>query len=230
MKRLAILLAIVALSAGAAWAGEPARYTPDEVRTALDEILARPGYNSPLAKLAERLEQAAARLLRALRNMLRGIDDLFVAAPVVYWLIVAALVGVLVLLLAHIGWTVKRAVTMGRAPTDGDAAAPAERETPASVRRQAETLAAAGRFLDAMRLLFRALALRIGQRDTGIVFPSLTNREFAAVFRRDPTVFQRLRAFVDVLDDRWYGEHPCNAEDYELCRTVYDQVVHQARP
>ena len=231
MTRLAAILVLVGLVASAAGAepGGPRRYEPDEVRRALGEILARPEYNSPLAKLADRIEEAGLSVLRALRRLLRGVEALFVAAPLVYWLIVVGLVVLLVLLLTHIGWTVKRAITMGRTPAASDGPASAEAETPTSLRRRAETLAAQGRFLDAVRLLFRALALRLGARDAALVFPSLTNREFAAAFRTDPSLFERLRAFVEVLDDRWYGDRPCTAEDYALCHTMYDQVVRQAR-
>jgi len=225
----AIALLGLAVAAWGAEAQGPRRCSPAEVRARLAEILARPAYHNPLAKLAERLEALLMRVLRFLSEALEGLQGLAVTAPLLYWLIIAALVVVLVLLLTHIGYTVYRGVTMGSGPRLADDRADGAPPTPASLRSQAERLAAEGRHVDAIRTLFRALALELQRRGRSFVFTSLTNREFAAAFSDDPTVFDRLRTFVDLLDDRWYGQRPCDAKDYELCMQVYNQVLASAR-
>jgi len=227
-----LVAAILACLAVPAWAGdapEPQRYSPDEVRAALADILARPEYNDPFSRFADHVEAMVAAAVRLVRELFRGLQGLLYTAPLLYWLIVAACLVVLFLLLAHIAWTLHHAVAMDRRGPERDAAGLPAPDTPASLRAQAEQAASEGAYLDAIRLLLRSMALELRSRGRTAVFRSLTNREFAGEFRDDPALFGELSGFVELLDDRWYGMHPCDEKDYAQCRTAYDKVMGGAR-
>jgi hypothetical protein len=223
-----LVAAIAACLAAPAWgadAPEPQRYSPDEVRAALADILARPEYNDPFSKFADQVEALVAAAVRLVRELFRAVQDLLYTAPLLYWLIVAGCLVVLFLLLGHIAWTLYHAVAMDRRGPERNAAGAPPVETPASLRAQAEQAASGGAYLDAIRLLLRSIGVEMRRRGRTALFRSLTNREFAGEFRDEPALFGELSGFVELLDDRWYGMHPCDEKDYVQCRRAYDKVM-----
>jgi len=122
---------------------EAALPSDDRVRHLADTILARREYAAHrddlegLAALAELLRDALARFEAFVAH-------LAVSQPLAYWALVAGLAGVVLLLLAHLVWSVRAALRTRSAPPPQ---APLRRDLVA----EAEALAARGRYLEAAR-------------------------------------------------------------------------------
>lgn len=99
---------------------------------------------------------------------------------------------------------------------------------PRSLRAEAEKCAAAGRYLDAVRLLFRAAiieqALSEGSleslRDAGRFRRARTYRELVEEFARGSAMLERMRGLAERIERGLYAEEELDASDYEQARTL----------
>jgi hypothetical protein len=137
----------------------------EAIRGLAAEILQRPEF------AAARDPEDLLRYLRWLLEFLQGLDELRFSAPGMYWLVLGALLLVLVLLVAHISWAISRAL---RASTEaGKAVAP---PPPADFRRDAQRLAADGRYLEAAHRLLLATLQHSARAGLIELRPEDTNR------------------------------------------------------
>jgi hypothetical protein len=105
-------------------------------------------------------------------------------------------------------------------------------ESPASLRRQADTLANDGRFREAVRTLYLAVIAVLHQRHLIRFEPTRTNGEYVRQVRfaelapaELPELFYRLTQFFETA---WYGERSCTSNDYRSARTLAEQVQRMA--
>lgn len=91
-------------------------------------------------------------------------------------------------------------------------------------RAQARHLADSGDYIEAIRFLFLALVYRFDESGKVSFHKEYTNREYLDLLSDRRNVGD-LRLIVDVLDDYWYGQHPCQREQYDECVRVYERLV-----
>jgi hypothetical protein len=176
------LTAATALLAGAA--GVPAgRPSAPELRTTLEGIL-ETGYQLTPPPEAQ-VWEAAARLLRLLRDALAGLSEAGPLAGVPGWaqpLVTGALVVLLGLLVAHI-YASLRGLLTERRPRDGRREMGAPRMDPADLRRKAEAAREREDYDTALRLLYISVLLRLDRLGVLSHDPARTNWENLAAFR-----------------------------------------------
>ena len=206
-------------------AAAPARYTPEQIRTSLERILARPEYNHPLEKLLLQVENFLRFLHGLFQRFMDMINGLYAESPVLYFVVMFASLMLLLLILTHIGYVLSSSLRGKAVKGEDESQADLRRETPASLAEKAEALAARGAYVDAIRHLFRALVSEFRRQGKAAFFDAETNREFAMRWRADPVRYEPLQVLVRFLDEKWYGMQPCDREDYRLCRRMYDKLV-----
>jgi len=193
----------------------------ERLRSALDTVFAASPYRWAR-------EPAPSRLAREwwdrLGDWLRGLraDN-----PLVYRLLVLALLLALVLILAHAAWLVWRTVRGARS-LDGDeaAAAPAEPRDAEWYGRAADRAAADGRLAEALQLAFVALALGLERQGLLQYQASKTPAECARDARLAPADRERLRGLVRTLYLHVFGGRPVAPEDYRLWRAAGAEPWH----
>ena len=132
------------------WAPEGA---PDAeaIRAAATEILDRPEYSGARG---EPLPDFVTSAIEALIRFLESFDALYATLPWAYWAIVIGLVAILGLLIAHMVWSITRAMRDRPQPPERPAQPP-----PRNLVGAARQLAADGHFLEAAHQ-FLLLCLR----------------------------------------------------------------------
>lgn len=184
----------------------------DSLRAVLDSVFAAPDYvwverTPPLAFLSRWLE-GLSRWLQATRE----------AHPFEFRLLLGALVILLVLILVHAGWilfqTIRRSDTAGT----GLAGAVVIRRDHAWYRREADRLAAQGRYAEAMQADFLALVLALDAADLLRFHPAKTPAEYCREPRLAPSVREDFRELVHTLYGYAFARWPCEAGDFEAWR------------
>ncbi len=185
----------------------------------MQEVLSRPEF-SPSARPAW-----IEWLLQRLAEFFSWLGSLKTTAPVVFWLLLLVSLLLLLLLLAHIFWTVRRALyrqgRLGRGETEQE-----RRGRMSQVcEEEARHRAAVADFTEAIRYLFLALVYRFDEKGRVSFQQAYTNREYLDLFADRPRIQDRLRVFVDTLDDYWYGQRPSDNQQYEDCLSLYQELV-----
>jgi|SRR5579884_1526668 len=101
-------------------------------------------------------------------------------------------------------------------------------QSPAALWRQADTLAGEGRFRDAVRVLYLAV-LALLHRQRLIRFePTRTNGEYVRQVRLSEQAPPELHPLFEQLthpfETAWYGERPCESDDYRACRALAEEM------
>jgi hypothetical protein len=181
----------------------------DSLRAVIDTVLSRPEYQ---------LEPPPpdTNLLRDLfRSIIGWLEGLRADSPVLFTLIIWTLIAILLLILLHGGWVMYRTMR-------GAAAARAGGGEPSRVtvrdarwyQQQADRLAAAGRFAEAMQAAFTSLVFRLDARELLRYHPSKTPQEYAREARLREDEKSRLRESVRTLYACAYAGAPCTALTY----------------
>ncbi len=189
----------------------------EHVRELAAEILAREDYAAGRVDL-----EGWERLLRWLAEWAEWLEALRVTAPGLYWLLLAGLLLLAVVLLAHVVWTVSLALRM-----------PPPEEPPRGARpgpgllARAESLAAEGRFLEASRNVELAtLELLLEQRVIELA-RSEPNRVLRRRLREaalpDPERGQLL-GLLDRLESRLFRDRVEDAELYAGWRALHRRL------
>ncbi|VTU00963.1 Uncharacterized protein OS=Roseiflexus castenholzii (strain DSM 13941 / HLO8) GN=Rcas_2512 PE=4 SV=1 [Gemmataceae bacterium] len=211
-----MLALAAAASAGAGpGAAAPPSPPPDAVRRTLGDVFERPEFQPREAR-------GGGALFKALRDFFEWLGGLRAGAPVLFWVLLLGCVGALVLLVALIVWQV------GRALGSGTEARRAEAETrrrglAADHRGEAGRLAAAGEYAEAVRHLFLSLIYRLDESGRVGLNKAYTNHEYLELLGDRLPSPGSLKIIVDTLDDCWYGQRACRAEQYQTCLAVYEQ-------
>ena len=162
------------------------------------------------------------RWWRQLGEWLQGLQA---ENPVVFRLLVLALLLALVLILAHAVWVVWRTVTIVPAPGTAPVQ-PREGKDAEWYAREADRAAAEGRLAEALQLAFVALALGLDRQGLLQYQASKTPAECVREARLVPADRERLRAMVKALYLHGFGGRPLSPHDYRRWRAVGAEPWH----
>ncbi|MGH7519510.1 MAG: DUF4129 domain-containing protein [Gemmatimonadales bacterium] len=180
----------------------------DSLRAALDSVFAGPAY-----RWVERPDP-----LRLLREWFGRLTEWLAALregnPLWYRALVVVLGVGLLAILAHAAWIFWLTVRSGtRAEDAARPAGPPERRDPRTLRNEADRTARDGRYAEALRLGFLALALELDAGGSVTYAPGKTPADYAREARLVPADRGRLGALVRTLYRHVYGAVPCGPDD-----------------
>jgi len=224
VRRLMVALpALVAAAAVAAGAVE--RPSEQALRRSLRDILAS-GYElTPPTRV--QLEEWLAWLLRRIGRLLGGLSESGPLAGLpawATWVIAGVLIALLVLILAHLALTVRRAL-VEPSVRRGAFARQRRREDPRTLLAAAEEALRRGEYDRAVRLLYRAALVRLDRLGVLSHDAARTNWENLRALRSDePAVRDAMTALARAVDDTVYGGAPASRLVAERCRVSVDAL------
>jgi hypothetical protein len=180
----------------------------DSLRAVLDSVFAGPDYRWVVKRQSIGVLR---RWLGALQEWLLGFQD---AHPVGFRLFEAGLVVVLIAVFVHAGWVLVRTV---RSSGGAGAALPAVsgvRRDQAWYRREADRLAAEGRFVEAVQADFLALVLALDASRLLRFHPSKTPAEYAEEARLERGARAEFRELVKSLYGYAFARRPCGPDEF----------------
>jgi hypothetical protein len=215
MRRTAAVAFVAALSA-LARADEP---TADAVRAARDLVMRRPEFRYDKPKGEWFLSEWFAAWNRFVAEFQAGHPALFVV-------IVLALAAALVVLLAHIAWTLR----MGRAEADeprarADLRAAMRVGDPTPFRARAVSHAEAGRFDDAVRDLYAALLLALDRRGALRYASHKALLDYRIEAARDADAAGTLDLFAGGYHPGSFGRRPPDRRRFDDLLRAFDAVA-----
>lgn len=147
------------------------------------------------------------------RDLLRWLSDLGASHPVAYWTIMGLLTGVLLALLAHLGYLVWRALRPRMLIAPGEVAVPVTVRDAAWHLREALRLARDGHFSEALGHRFVALVLELDRRGAVRFHPSKTPAEYASEARLEASGSAAFGDLVSRLYGHLFAGLSCRADD-----------------
>lgn len=199
---------------------------PDDsaIRQTASEILRGPDYI--LTQQPQDTEAVIFKLLEALRRVARAMLDWSVelreTSPALYGLLMVALFILLLFLLWHIAYSLRKAFT--RADDATLAAKEVEdHDEPALWERRASEAHSRGDRVYALRCLLMAGLVRLESGQKKRLRRGATNREILRKYRQS-AAFEPLKLMVDLVDVKWYGGAACEAADYDAGAKAYAQL------
>ncbi len=191
----------------------PGASAPDSLRAALDSVFAGPAYRwvdqpHPLAFLG--------RWWQRLIDWLTGLQVLH---PDLFLVLMSGLVVVLVAIFVHAVWVLVMTMRAARAPLlEGGGATPAARRGAAWYRAEADRLALAGRYADAVQADFLALVLELDARQVVRYHPSKTPNEYSYESGLAGERRNAFRDLVRLLYGYAFAGRPCGPADFAAWR------------
>ena len=200
--------------------------TPEQL-AALQEILARPEFQPTGRSALDRLLDPVRAWLRSLLlDLMAWLDSLFDSmgddgGDAVSYIVIG--VGVVVL----IGVAVMLRRLMRGTLADDEAVSEVGRSGPPRAGDElarARALAGAGDVRRAVHHLYRAILLRLDERDHLPFDGTLTNRELVPRLTTDPALADPFAELVARFDRLWYGQADCSAEEYAAFAALGERV------
>jgi hypothetical protein len=154
------------------------------------------------------------------------------------WLVLGGLLLAVLAVGVVLYWTSERPPPKPRAaaatPVPAAEEGPRPDEQPPPVLwRQAEQLAAAGRFREAVRAVYLAVLSRLHQQRLLRYERTRTNGEYVREVRlaqqAPPALHAAFARLTAQFEGRWYGDAGCAAGDYADCRRLAEEVQTLAR-
>jgi len=179
----------------------------DSVRVVLHEVFASPEY--AWESRAHPL-QFFIDLYRRFLGWLVGLAD---AHPLAYWTIMGLMTGLLLAILAHVGWLVWRALRPRTGSTRPTPAGRVAVHDAAWHLREALRLAREGRYGEAIGHRFLALVLELDRRHLLRFHPSKTPAEYAAEAQLGAPAAEALADVVSRLYRYLFAGVACSADD-----------------
>ena len=194
----------------------PPQRTPDELRDAVREVLAREEFQRPGPGLLQRLRQAAVDALeRALGALLDG-----GRGTVIAWTILA----VAILAIGFVAVRFSRGVT--RDPGRAVPSVAVGRRGAAQWRAEAEAAERAGQWRLALRCRYRALVAELADRGLVEEVAGRTAGEYRAeVAGAAPSVAGPFAGATELFERAWYGDWPTGQEEAAHFRGLADEVL-----
>jgi hypothetical protein len=232
--RAALILGYISgILPAAAWAQtRPEAPAASPRREALDrelqQILAAPDFQRAMRGGDEDSLNPAEWLRLQVRRLLERLGGLHQTNYALFLVSVSVLVAVLLALLAHITYTLVRALRRPSGERSGPARpAPSPPQSPEDLRRQADELAARGEFREAVRALYLALLRSLQLKGVLPRTRSQTNAENLRALRGCLTLLASVQPFTETYDSRWYGRRPAGPEDVARCREWLEAALRE---
>lgn len=187
----------------------PAQPSDEHLRALAAEVLARPEY----ARWRTGKTELSGWLLESFGRFLEWMARLAAESPWLYALVLCALIALTLLLLGHVIWSIRAAITAS-SPRAVEAAQPAGR----NFASEAHALAQQGRFLEAAHRLQLAsiqALLEKGVIELARHEPNRTLRERIAVSRLPASLQTDLIRCLDQLEVRWFRERDSGRDLYD---------------
>jgi len=147
-------------------------------------------------------------------RLLEWLDRLHVASPVRYYVLFGLLTLLLVAILGHVVWVVRRSLRPAK-PVRASGPGPGPVRDAAWHRAEALRLSAAGRFAEALAHRFVSVVLDLDARRVVQFHPSKTPAEYAAEARLDEGGRSDLADLVASLYRHLFGGTPCDLEEWQ---------------
>jgi Domain of unknown function (DUF4129) len=198
----------------------PSVHPAGQVHRVTAAVLSRREFREPRPSLLAQLRQ---RLLDVLGRLIARVLD-GAHGSLIGWLVVAALVTVVVLLLARFAAGVSR--DPGLPGLDHLAA---DVRTGAEWRAEAAGHEAAGRWRQAVRCHYRALVADLAARGLVDEVPGRTAGEYRAeVTASAPTAAADFGGATELFERAWYGNRPTGPDEAERLRHLAGRVLEGA--
>lgn len=198
----------------------------ESIRQATKKVLASEEYHLDLKENS--LQPLWERVLEMLRSFLNFISDMFSfldgMPQFVRWLVILAMFVVVILLVGHIVMALISAVRPAKNRKAGSFGSVETRDDPRRWEQEAFQKAKMGDYVVAARLLLLASLFRLEDSFDRPFRRSTTNREYLRKYRTLP-VLDSVRQLVDTIDRKWYGEEPCDQQDFEQCRRSHMLII-----
>lgn len=197
--------------------GQAPGVTADSLRTLIDRVLAGPAYQQYAPS------DPWAPVRRAWAALLEWIERLRETNPGAYEALVWALVLVLLAIVAHAAWVAARTIRAGTAQAPAPVGEVVARPRDAAFyRAEAQRLAGAARFAEAMQADFLRLVLELDAREVTRYHPSKTPIEYVREARVPDDARERLRGLIRTLYRHAFARVPADATAWEAWRADAD--------
>lgn len=196
---------------------------PDVVRRKAQEIVSRPEYQVDQGFSDESQALWMTLLSWFLKPFLWLFEALNGLPTPLRLLVVLLLCAALIVLIVHMVWSFANAVRGSRIDRLTAGKTREQQVDPAQLERAAESAAVEGRYLEAVRHLFKAALVRIEQSDTRKMRVGITNRELLRRYQKTP-LLTPLSGMVECIDRKWYGAEVCELSDYQSCRVQLSSI------
>lgn len=140
------------------------------------------------------------------------------------WVVIVGLVLVVLVISGHMFYSLFMLFRSTRQRDSATLTLPTVVLDPAKLERQADDAAARGDSSLAVRLLFRACLLRLEKAESRKLRSGTTNREVLRRHRQAP-VYEPMKVFVEIIENKWYGMGECSAGDYQTCRVAHAELL-----
>lgn len=184
---------------------------PEEIQHVTREILSDEVYR------AEPTVSALKTFLEWLRDFLEGFEALRLNSPLLYWLLVGAMVLVLILILLHSFHTLMTAIR-NAPPSDAADLDPVTGLTCPQLVARAEALLQEGNLIQAIRHFYRASLMALHERRLIRIGESETPGEIRQRLSGRVPLRKRFDSLLAVYEPCVFGWTAPTKEDVETCR------------
>jgi len=202
-----------------------ARPSDAQVRAVAERVLERQEF----AQYRTRVSEAELDFLRWLRDWLDSLPSLYDDSPVVWWLLLAGLSAVALLLVAHVVYTIRLAMRASA----GAAQAPRAQVVHVDDRAHAEALAREGHYLAAARVLELASVQALVECGHLELWRHEPNRVLCARIERATSLPGALRGDlvggIRAVERAWFRERTDRVDLYQDWRRTFERVQGLAR-
>lgn len=156
-----------------------------------------------------------------LSDFFDSFDGFGTLPPVVFWTLLGLVVAILLLLVVR--WVVRqrRDADVAASPQDQIAAWRPEEKVARALLAEAEALAEAGRYEEAVRLLLHRSLEEIARRRPRLLRPSLTSREIARIPGLPDPVRDAFAAMAAPVERSLFGGRRLDRSAWESAREAY---------
>jgi hypothetical protein len=202
---------------------------PNSIRDASRQVLDRPYFDLDSRRSPDG-EPFLLQFLRWLFTPFIWLYDQMESVPdALRWVIVGICVLLCVALIAHIAYTLLKAIQGPSARRRMAFNSTTKREVePREFEEQAELAQKNHDYIGAVRLLFRGALRRIELYEKKKFRPGITNRELLRRYRSTPLADSMMR-FVNTIEFKWYGQSPCEQTDFIACRNEHGRICQYIR-
>jgi hypothetical protein len=189
------------------------------VRKLAAEILSRREFD---AAKPSTLQTTLERWLNWFISLLQRLQFIHDTAPLLYWTIMAAMMLLVAAIVTHIVLTIRLAMREAEPP-----AKIAAHEPPPDLAARAESLAAAGRYLEAAHWLMIASFRTLGEHSVIELRPDRSNAWIRAALiesKLPDGLAAELAELVARTERRWFGERAEEPEIYSRWRSALTRL------
>lgn len=199
--------------------------TAAQVDEALRRTYARPELAPREPGALDGLREWWRQLWARIGDWFDRFGDLRTDTPVVYWIVIAALVAAALGIIGYLLWSTLVGMAdrgaVDRAETRRAGSAPnARARSAAEWEEEARRAAAAGRYREAALALYQALLLRLEAAGAVRYDPAKTPGDYRREARRDPRASGALTAFLRGFEPAVFGGRALDGEGYERLRAA----------